>query len=147
MRPRNALNSADPADSTRCQAVFASPLWTHDDLPARQSPTGGLNPGPHRTVLPRRVVRRSGALTAEVLVADHPPRRHHSACGMYQPSCAVLYPVKGTARIERRRRLRGGIMHPTFVKLFIETDAPMICWPRRRPGAAARAGPGAIGRP
>jgi len=43
---------------------------------------------------------------------------------MYQRSCAVLYPVKGTARNEHRRRPRGrGIMHPTFVKLFIETDA------------------------
>src|SRR5438128_12330081 len=50
--------------------------------------------------------------------------RHDSACGMYQRSCAVLYPVKGTARNEHRRRPRGrGIMHPTFVKLFIETDA------------------------
>jgi hypothetical protein len=36
----------------------------------------------------------------------------------------VLYSVKGTARNEQRRRPRGrGIMHPTFVKLFLETDA------------------------
>jgi hypothetical protein len=43
---------------------------------------------------------------------------------MYQRSCAVLYPVKGTARNEHRRRPRGrDIMHPAFVKLFIETDA------------------------
>lgn len=43
---------------------------------------------------------------------------------MYQRSCAVLYSVTGTARNERRRRPWGrGIMHPTFVKLFIETDA------------------------
>ncbi len=43
---------------------------------------------------------------------------------MYLRSGAVLYPVKGTARIEHRRRPGGrGIMHPTFVKLFIEADA------------------------
>ena len=43
---------------------------------------------------------------------------------MYQRSCVVLYSVKGTARNEQRRRPRGrGIMHPTFVKLFLETDA------------------------
>ena len=35
-------------------------------------------------------------------------------------------------------------MHPMFVKLFIETDAD-VCWPRKRPSGAARAGPGAIG--
>ena len=50
--------------------------------------------------------------------------RHDGACGMYQRSYAVLYPVKGTARNGHRRRPRGrGIMHPMFVKLFIETDA------------------------
>ena len=71
MRYARALLSADPVGSTCCQAVLAIRLWTHNDLPARQSPTGGLNPGPHRAVLPRRVFRRSGALTAEVLVAGH----------------------------------------------------------------------------
>ena len=36
----------------------------------------------------------------------------------------VLYPVKGTARNERRCRPRGeGIMHPTFVTLFMEASA------------------------
>ena len=42
---------------------------------------------------------------------------------MYQWSCAVLYSVKGTARNQHRHRLGEGIMHPTFVKLFIEADA------------------------
>ena len=50
--------------------------------------------------------------------------RHDNACGMYQRSSAVLYSVKGTARNAHRRRPRGrGIMHPMFVKLFIEADA------------------------
>jgi hypothetical protein len=78
MRNKRALFSADPVDSTRGQAVLAIRLWTPNDLPARQSPTGGLNPGPHRTVLPRRVFRRFGALTAEVLVAGHRAHRHRS---------------------------------------------------------------------
>ncbi len=53
-----------------------------------------------------------------------PTLRQDSACGMYQRLCAVLYSVKGTARNEHRRQLREeGIMHPTFVKLYIETDA------------------------
>jgi len=50
-------------------------------------------------------------------------RCYDSACGMYQRSCAVLYSVKGTAGNEHRHRPWGGIMHPMFVKLFIETDA------------------------
>src|ERR1022692_444509 len=58
------------------------PLRTHDDLSARQPPAGGLNPRPHRTALPRRVFRRFGALTAEVLVAGHRAHRHRSRAAM-----------------------------------------------------------------
>ena len=43
---------------------------------------------------------------------------------MYQRSCAALLLGEGTARNEHRRLPRGGgIMHPMFVKLFIEADA------------------------
>jgi hypothetical protein len=43
---------------------------------------------------------------------------------MYQRSWTVLYSIEGTARNEHRGRPReGGIVHPMFVKLFIEADA------------------------
>ncbi len=59
---------------------------------------------------------------------------------MYLRSGAVLYPVKGTARIEHRRRPGGrGIMHPTFVKLFIEADADdLLAEEEARPGRGRR---------
>jgi hypothetical protein len=66
---------------------------------------------------------------------------------MYQRSCTVLCSSKGHGTQRAPPPAPGeGIMHPMFVKLFIETDAD-VCWPRKRPSGAARAGPGAIGRP
>lgn len=48
-------------------ATFSIRLWTHSDLPAWQSTTGGLNPSLYRTALRRGVFRR---LTPEPLWLD-----------------------------------------------------------------------------
>ena len=63
---------------------------------------------------------------------------------MYQRSCAVLYPVKGT-HPAGKPPAGEGIMHPTFVKLFIEADADDLLAEeedrRRRSGRSRRKQP------